>query len=106
MNVENLVKPVAKQPKPVVKVVREPPVRKPIKVKKDAKKVPKKASKTSIAKNAPKYEFLPELTNAFCGLTFGQLFRGDAAEAKKEMYKLFSNLCTAKVRVAEEDRDR
>lgn len=90
----------------MAKLLRTRLVTKTKKVKKCTKKAPKKASKASVAEHAPKYEFLPELTNAFCGLKFGRFLRGGAAEAKKEMKKLFSNRSTTKIGVAEERNDR
>lgn len=94
--------PTPKQRQPVAKVARTRRVKKPKTIKKEVKK----ASNTSIAVHAHKYEFLPELANTFCDRTFRQLFRGDAADAKKEMEKLFSNLSAANVCLVEEDRER
>ena len=49
------------------------------------------SNKTGIAEFVQRYHMLAELARALCGLTFGQLMRGDADDAKREIRRLFSS---------------
>ena len=54
------------------------------------KKLKKTSKKTSLQEHVGKYNVISELANAPSGLTFGQLIRGDADVAKKEIGRLFT----------------
>ena len=55
-----------------------------------------KTKKAGIQEHVGKYNVVAELANAPAGLTFGQLMRGDAEEAKKEIRRLLAGSNTRK----------
>lgn len=57
-------------------------------------------AKENLVEHTPKYEFLPEIAKASCGLTLGQFLIGDMGEAKREMDKLLSFKAVTKFNVA------
>lgn len=48
----------------------------------------KRAAVRQLQEYVSRYDVLAELSNASCGLTFGQLLRGEADEVKKVMRRL------------------
>ena len=58
---------------------------------KTKKKKNKSNPKSKILERTSQYDVAQELTDANSGLTVGQLLRGDAIDAQKEMKKLFKN---------------
>lgn len=60
--------------------------------------------KKIVMEHVPKYQLLPELEKASCGMIFGQLMIGDTTEAKREIDKLFPGKIQANVSVAGEER--
>ncbi len=50
-----------------------------------------KKSNIKALDGAPRYDVVSELTNAPSGITFGQLLRGDAVGAQKDMKRLFTS---------------
>lgn len=76
------------------------------KMKKTTRKSTKKILKSSLMEFAPKYEVPPELVKAASGLTFGQLFRGDAEVARKQIDRLFSGKPSVKVSLTTEKKVR
>lgn len=81
------------------------PQRKIAGARRQKKKRVTKKTRINVAEHAPKYEFLPESAKASCVLKFGQLLRGDAVEAKREMDKIFSVKSPLKDGVDEKHRD-
>ena len=87
INTENLMHPT---PGRIIPPLQLEPL--PIRGKKDRKAKEKNTSKKVLQDHVGKYDVVGELANASTGLTFGQLLRGDAAEAAKEIRRLFSPL--------------
>lgn len=68
------------------------------------KRAPERAARAptvNLVGHAQKYEFLLELARPSCGLRFGQLLRGHAVQAKKEMDRIFDGKAQIKVGVVE-----
>lgn len=67
-----------------------PATKKKVTPKKKKKFSARKSEKQVLKESAGQYDLLLELANASSGLTFGQLLRGDASEAKRQMDRLLS----------------
>lgn len=64
-------------------------------------KVGQERGQKQLTMHTPKYDVVGQLSNAPSGLTFGQLLRGDADEAERNLTKLFSAWRKQKNRVVE-----